>query len=119
MIEARLLTKVFRDRKKGDIRGADEVSFKVDPGTIYGLLGANGAGKTTTLRMLATLLKPTSGTAVVAGHDVAREPGKVRACVGFLGTTTAPEPGTLVLLGAGLALTALAARRKASRADLR
>jgi sodium transport system ATP-binding protein len=89
MIEATLLTKVFRDRKKGEVRGADGVSFRVDPGTIYGLLGANGAGKTTTLRLLATLLKPTSGTAVVAGHDVAREPDKVRACVGFLGTTTA------------------------------
>ncbi len=89
MIEARLLTKVFRDRKKGEIRGTDRVSLKVEPGTIYGLLGANGAGKTTTLRLLATLLKPTSGTAVVAGHDVAREPDKVRACVGFLGTSTA------------------------------
>ena len=63
MIEARLLTKVFRDKKRGEIRGADGVSFRVEPGRIYGLLGANGAGKTTTLRMLATLLKPTSGTA--------------------------------------------------------
>jgi sodium transport system ATP-binding protein len=89
MIEARLLTKIFRDRKKGEIRGADGVSFRVEPGTIYGLLGANGAGKTTTLRLLATLLKPTSGTAIVAGHDVVHEPDKVRACVGFLGTTTA------------------------------
>jgi sodium transport system ATP-binding protein len=89
MIEARLLTKIFRDRKKGEIRGADAVSFRVDPGTIYGLLGANGAGKTTTLRLLATLLKPTSGTAIVAGHDVEREPDKVRASVGFLATSTA------------------------------
>ena len=70
MIEATLLTKIFSDRKKGEIRGADAVSFRVEPGTIYGLLGANGAGKTTTLRMLATLLKPPSGTAVVAGHDM-------------------------------------------------
>jgi sodium transport system ATP-binding protein len=89
MIEARLLTKIFRDRKKGEIRAADRVSFRVQPGTIYGLLGANGAGKTTTLRLLATLLKPTSGTAIVAGHDVAREPDKVRANVGFLATSTA------------------------------
>ncbi len=89
MIEARLLTKVFHDRKIGEIRGADAVSFHVEPGRIYGLLGANGAGKTTTLRMLATLLRPTSGTAVVAGHDVAREPDKVRADVGFLAASTA------------------------------
>jgi sodium transport system ATP-binding protein len=89
MIEARLLTKVFHDRERGEIRGADAVSFRVEPGRIYGLLGANGAGKTTTLRMLATLLTPTSGSAVVAGFDVAREPGKVRANVGFLAASTA------------------------------
>jgi len=89
MIEARLLTKVFRDKKRGEIRGADGVSFRVEPGRIYGLLGANGAGKTTTLRMLATLLKPTSGTAVVAGYDVVREPDRVRANVGFLAASTA------------------------------
>jgi sodium transport system ATP-binding protein len=89
MIEARLLTKVFRDKKKGEIRGADGVSFRVEPGRIYGLLGANGAGKTTTLRLLATLLRPTSGTAVVAGHDIVDEPDKVRAHVGFLATSTA------------------------------
>jgi sodium transport system ATP-binding protein len=89
MIEARALTKIFRDRRKGEIRATDAVSFKVAPGTIYGLLGANGAGKTTTLRLLATLLKPTSGTAVVAGHDVVLEPDEVRAKVGFLATSTA------------------------------
>jgi sodium transport system ATP-binding protein len=89
MIEARLLTKVFRDKRKGEIRGADAVSFRVEPGSIYGLLGANGAGKTTTLRLLATLLTPTSGTASVAGHDITAEPDKVRAKVGFLATSTA------------------------------
>ena len=89
MIEARLLTKVFLDRKRGEIRGADQVSFRVQPGSIYGLLGANGAGKTTTLRMLATLLRPSSGTATVAGHDVALEADKVRANVGFLAASTA------------------------------
>jgi sodium transport system ATP-binding protein len=89
MIEARLLTKVFHDRKRGEIRGSDSVSFRVEPGRIYGLLGANGAGKTTTLRMLATLLRPTSGTAVVAGFDVTRDPDRVRANVGFLAASTA------------------------------
>jgi sodium transport system ATP-binding protein len=89
MIEATLLSKVFHDRKRGQIRGADGISFRVEPGKIYGLLGANGAGKTTTLRMLATLLRPTSGSAVVAGYDVVAHPDRVRANVGFLGASTA------------------------------
>jgi sodium transport system ATP-binding protein len=89
MIEARGLTKVFTDKKKGEVRAVDGVSFTCTPGRIYGLLGANGAGKTTTLRMLATLLQPTSGGATVAGHDVQREPEKVRAQVGFLAASTA------------------------------
>jgi sodium transport system ATP-binding protein len=61
----------------------------VRPGQIYGLLGANGAGKTTTLRLLATLLRPTAGSATVAGFDIMREPDKVRANVGFLAASTA------------------------------
>lgn len=89
MIEAQTLTKCFRDKKRGEIRAADAVTFRAEPGRIYGLLGANGAGKTTTLRMLATLLKPTSGTAIVAGFDVVRSPEKVRANVGFLAASTA------------------------------
>jgi sodium transport system ATP-binding protein len=89
MIEARLLTKIFHDRKKGEIRAADAVSFRVEAGTIYGLLGANGAGKTTTLRLIATLLKPTSGTATVGGHDVVTDSDRVRANVGFLAASTA------------------------------
>jgi sodium transport system ATP-binding protein len=89
MIEARELTKVFRDKKRGEIRAADGISFRAEPGRIYGLLGANGAGKTTTLRLLATLLRPTSGTATVAGFDVGRDPEKVRAQVGFLAASTA------------------------------
>ena len=89
MIEAHNLTKIFRDKKRGEIHATDHVTFRVAPGQIYGLLGANGAGKTTTLRVLATLLAPTSGTATVAGFDVAREPEKVRANVGFLAASTA------------------------------
>jgi len=65
------------------------LSFRCEPGQIYGLLGANGAGKTTTLRMLATILAPTAGTAQVGGYDVVREPDQVRAHVGFLSTATA------------------------------
>jgi sodium transport system ATP-binding protein len=89
MIEARQLTKHFKDKKRGIIAAASEVSFTCHPGRIYGLLGANGAGKTTTLRMLATLLKPTSGSCVVAGHDAATAPEQVRANVGFLAASTA------------------------------
>jgi sodium transport system ATP-binding protein len=89
MIEAVNLTKTFRDKKRGEIHATDHVSFHVQPGQIYGLLGANGAGKTTTLRLLATLLTPTGGTARVAGFDVVRDPQKVRANVGFLAASTA------------------------------
>jgi sodium transport system ATP-binding protein len=92
MIETRGLTKLFHDKKRGEIRAVDNVSFVCKPGQIYGLLGANGAGKTTTLRMLATILEPTGGTAVVCGNDVVEAPEKVRANVGFLSTATALYP---------------------------
>ena len=92
MIEARGLSKRFQDKKRGEIRAVDNVSFSCQPGKIYGLLGANGAGKTTTLRMLATILEPTDGTAVVCGYDVVEQPEKVRASVGFLSTATALYP---------------------------
>ena len=92
MIETRGLTKVFHDKKRGQIRAVDNVTFTCKPGQIYGLLGANGAGKTTTLRMLATILEPTDGTAIVCGHDVTDAPQKVRANVGFLSTATALYP---------------------------
>jgi sodium transport system ATP-binding protein len=92
MIEARGLSKRFQDKKRGEIRAVDNVSFTCQPGKIYGLLGANGAGKTTTLRMLATILEPTDGTAIVSGYDVVEQPDKVRANVGFLSTATALYP---------------------------
>jgi sodium transport system ATP-binding protein len=92
MIEARGLSKRFQDKKRGEIRAVDNVSLKCQPGKIYGLLGANGAGKTTTLRMLATILEPTDGTAIVCGYDVVEQPEKVRASVGFLSTATALYP---------------------------
>jgi sodium transport system ATP-binding protein len=89
MIEARQLTKVFRDKKRGQIRAVNEVSFRCEPGQIFGLLGVNGAGKTTCLRLLGTILQPSSGTASVAGFDLLREPARVRASIGFLSTATA------------------------------
>ncbi len=89
MIEATNLTKTFKDKKRGVITAVNDISFTCRPGQIYGLLGANGAGKTTTLRLLATLLQPTSGTAKLAGYDVSADADKVRANVGFLAASTA------------------------------
>jgi sodium transport system ATP-binding protein len=89
MIEAQRLVKRFRDKKGGAVCAVDQMSFRCCPGQVYGLLGANGAGKTTTLRILATILKPSQGTAIVAGFDVTKEPEKVRSCVGFLSAATA------------------------------
>jgi ABC-2 type transport system ATP-binding protein len=76
-IEAENLTKRF-----GENIADDAVTFAVRPGETYGLLGPNGAGKTTLVRMLTTLLRPTAGTARVAGYDVVKERAKVRASIG-------------------------------------
>src|SRR3984893_17462728 len=89
MIESRGLSRVFKDKKRGLISAVDNISFVCKPGEIYGLLGANGAGKTTTLRMLATILTPSEGTAIVAGYDVTRDPQMVRSRVGLLSTAPA------------------------------
>lgn len=79
-IEVNGLTKVFNGR----VRAVDEISFIVKGGEILGFLGPNGAGKTTTLNMLSTLLKPTSGTATVNGHDIVEEPDAVRRSIGYV-----------------------------------
>jgi sodium transport system ATP-binding protein len=89
VIVARGLTKTFKDKKRGRIRAVDNISFTCKPGEIYGLLGVNGAGKTTTLRLIATMLKPTTGTAEIAGFDIVTQPEEVRARIGFLSTATA------------------------------
>jgi ABC-2 type transport system ATP-binding protein len=70
MIEVEALTKVY----PGGVRAVQEIEFAVEPGEVFGLLGPNGAGKSTTVGMLTTTLKPTSGTARLAGYDVARQP---------------------------------------------
>ena len=79
MIKAERLTKDF-----GDVRAVDGVDFTANAGEVFGILGPNGAGKTTTLRMLATTLKPTAGTAAIAGVDILREPERVRSLMGVL-----------------------------------
>src|ERR1700730_15450685 len=92
MIEARSLSKRFHDNKRGEICAVENDSFTCRPGSIYGLLGANGAVKTTTLRMLATILEPTDGTALVFGHDIVEDAEKVWSNIGFLSTATALYP---------------------------
>ena len=89
MVDVQQLAKVFHDKKRGEVRAVDGVSFRCEPGKIFGLLGVNGAGKTTCLRILATILQPSSGTANIAGHDIVTAPEKVRMDVGFLSTATA------------------------------
>jgi sodium transport system ATP-binding protein len=84
MIEVRELSKTFTDPKRGAHVAVDHVSFEIHAGEVFGLLGPNGAGKTTTLRLLGTLLKPTSGTAVLNGFDINKQPEKVRGSIGFL-----------------------------------
>lgn len=88
MIRVQDLTKEFIDLKRGPVAAVKSVSFEVQPGEIFGLLGPNGAGKTTCLRILSTVLKPTSGQALVAGYDVARFPEAVRANIGFMSCNT-------------------------------
>jgi sodium transport system ATP-binding protein len=87
LVEARSLTKEFRTRR-GVVRAVDDVSFECRAGEVYGLLGPNGAGKTTTLRMLATILTPTSGHVTIAGFDTRKDPDRVRERIGFLATET-------------------------------
>ena len=85
-IHATGLVKTF-----GEIRAVDGVDLDVPEGGVLGLLGPNGAGKTTTVRLLTTLLSPDSGTATVAGHDVVREPDRVRLSIGLSGQFTAVD----------------------------
>jgi ABC-2 type transport system ATP-binding protein len=83
IIEAAGLTRVFKTRK-ATVEAVRGVDLTVDEGEIVGFLGPNGAGKTTTLRMLTTLLRPTSGTATVAGADLLSDPGGVRRKIGYV-----------------------------------
>jgi len=99
MIEVRDLKKTFRagrqqrrqpGRGRGEkyIRAVDGITFRCEPGRIFTLLGPNGAGKTTTLRLIATLLKPVSGSIHIDGIDVVRDPMAARRKLGFLTGST-------------------------------
>lgn len=87
LVEAENLRKVFYD-SSGEVVAVNDINFCCRAGEIYGLLGPNGAGKTTTLRMLATILKPTSGAARICGFDVGDRPDQVRRRIGFVSTGT-------------------------------
>ena len=86
------LQKSFWDESRGEVRAVDGIGFDCQPGEVFGLLGANGAGKTTTLRMLATILKPTGGSASLNGYDVLADPEAVRRSLGFYSASTALYP---------------------------
>jgi ABC-2 type transport system ATP-binding protein len=77
---------------KPRVRALDGLSLRVQPGQVYGLLGPNGAGKSTTVKILSTLSRPDSGTAEVAGHDVARRPDAVRRSIGLVGQRSSAAP---------------------------
>jgi len=79
VIETKALSRRF-----GDFIAVDEVSFTVSRGEIFGLIGPNGAGKSTLIKMLTTLLPPTSGSAQVAGYDIAEQPAEVRRHIGYV-----------------------------------
>ncbi len=81
VLEVRELSKKY---PKKDVFAADKVSFDVREGEIFALIGPNGAGKTTTIRMISTLIQPTSGDAFVSGHSIIKEPDKVRENITYL-----------------------------------
>jgi len=89
MIHVRLLRKTYRELQTGVFTALDGISFDAMPGQIFGLLGPNGAGKTTALRVLSTVLQPTSGTVLVNGYEVTEQPDLVRHQIGFVSTNTA------------------------------
>ncbi len=86
-IEVEHLTKKF-----GDLVAVSDVSFRVEPGEIFGLLGPNGAGKTTLIRMMTTLTPPTSGTARIAAHDISTDPDGVRNVLGVIPQAMTSDP---------------------------
>ena len=89
MIHVHELTKSYADLRRGAFVALAGISFDAREGEIYGLLGPNGAGKTSVLRILSTVLRPTSGTATVNGCDVVTQPDLVRHQIGFVSANTA------------------------------
>jgi len=112
-IEASGLVKTF-----GEVRAVDGVDLAVRAGSVYGVLGPNGAGKTTTIRMLATLIRPDSGSARVLGHDIVGEADAVRSAVSLTGQLASVDEDltgreNLILIGRLLGLRHAAAKTRA------
>ena len=100
MITARGLVQTFhtgRGKNAKDVHAVDGVDLDVSEGEVVGFLGPNGAGKTTTLRMLTTLLKPTAGTATVAGYDVVKDSVQVRRSIGYVSQAGSTLPEALAV----------------------
>ncbi len=84
MIDVQALTKIYSRTREDGAKALDGVTFSVPHQSIFGFLGPNGAGKTTTIRILATILAPTEGTATVDGHDILADPLAVKASIGYM-----------------------------------
>ncbi len=118
MIRTRGLTKDFVTDKKETVHAVRGITLDVEPGELVAVLGPNGAGKTTTLRMLTTLIAPTSGNAEVAGFDVVAQPDQVRRAIGYVGQGNAAGHAQrvrdeIVTQGVIYGLDRRAARRRA------
>jgi oleandomycin transport system ATP-binding protein len=112
-IEAEGLVRTF-----GKVRALDGIDMVAREGTVFGLLGPNGAGKTTAIRVLSTLIRPDAGRATVGGHDVVREPSRVRSLIGLTGQYAAVDEllsgqENLFMLGRLLGFPAKVARARA------
>ncbi|MEV6927628.1 ATP-binding cassette domain-containing protein [Dactylosporangium sp. NPDC051485] len=116
MTAAVLARDLVKSYPKG-VRALDHLSLSVEPGEILGLLGPNGAGKSTTVKILTTLARADSGRAEVVGHDVTREPGRVRAAIGVVAQRSGLDPAAtgrenLTLQGHLFGLRGAALRRR-------
>src|ERR1700749_4001600 len=105
-------------KRFGDTQALDGVSLHARRGSVLGVLGPNGAGKTTAVRILATLIKADEGTAIIGGHDVAKEPGRVRETIGLTGQYASVDElltgeQNLVMIGQLLDLSGRQARVRA------
>jgi ABC-2 type transport system ATP-binding protein len=114
-VEVKRLVKVF-----GDNRAVDGVDLQVSTGSIYGVLGPNGAGKSTVINILATLMKPDSGSAKIFGHDVVKEPQSVRQLIGLTGQSASVDESlsateNLVIFSRLLGLSRVQAKQKAAQ----
>lgn len=92
LVAADLVKTYSQGRGKPPLRALDGLTFQAEEGTVFGLLGPNGAGKSTTVKILSTLSRADSGTATVAGIDVARHPGRARSAIGFVAQKQVSDP---------------------------